>query len=298
METAHLKTVVLVAQHGSFAAAARAMNVDPSSVSRTVSAVEMALGLRVFQRTTRSLTVTEEGNIYLRRIAPLLEELEAAREAASASQRVATGVLKMTASVAFCQECIVPHLGDFRAKHPQVAVELLPTDATLDIAANGIDLALRLGPAPSGDLISTRIMRTRYMVCASPAYLASHPQITEPNDLRAHDCLRFALPEFRTRWRFQRGGEAPFDVPVDGSMIIANALSLRQAALEGLGPVLLADWLVGRDVAAGRLVDLFPDYGCTATEFDTGAWALFPSRSYLPLKVRVMIDFLRDRLGR
>ena len=296
MDTDVLKTVALVAQQGSFAAAARVLNVDPSSISRAVASAETALGLRLFQRTTRSLTVTEEGEYYIRRVTPLLEELDAARESAGASRRAPSGTLKMTASVAFSHECIVPHLGVFRAQYPEIALELLPTDATLDIAANGIDLAIRLGSAPRGDLISTRLAQTRYVVCASPGYLASHAPIVVPEDLSAHNCLRFALPEFRTRWRFRRNDAAPFEVPVSGSIIIANALSLRRASLEGMGPVLLADWLVGTDIAKGRLVDLFPDHDCTATEFDTGAWALYPSRSYLPHKVRAMIDFLRERL--
>jgi DNA-binding transcriptional LysR family regulator len=297
MDTDLLKTVALVAQQGSFAAAARVLNVDPSSVSRAVANAEAALGLRLFQRTTRSLTVTEEGDIYLRRIAPLLEELDAAREAASHAQRAPSGTLKLTASVAFAHDCIVPHLATFHARYPQISVELLPSDANLDIAANGIDLAIRLGAAPTGDLISTRLLTTRYVVCASPAYLAAHPPIREPEDLKAHDCLRFALPEFRTRWRFRLHGGDTFEVPVTGHTIIANALSLRRAALDGLGPVLLADWLVGRDLEEGNLIDLFPEHDATATEFDTGAWALYPSRAFLPRKVRAMIDFLRKRLG-
>lgn len=292
-----LRTVALVGRHGSFAAAARVLNVDPSSVSRAVANAEAALGLRLFHRTTRSLTVTEEGDLYLRRIAPLIEEFDAAQDAAQAVRRAPSGTLKLTASVAFAHECIVPHLGAFQAQYPDVAVELIPTDAALDIAANGIDLAIRLGAAPSGDLISTRLAPTRYVVCASPDYLAAHPQIIRPADLSDHTCLRFALPDFRTRWRFQEGDAAPFEVPVSGKVIIANALSLRRAALQGLGPALLADWLVGRDLSAGRLVDLFPDHACTATSFDTAAWALYPSRSYLPGKVRVMIDFLRNQLA-
>lgn len=298
MDTDLLKTVALVAQQGSFAAAARVLDVDPSSVSRAVASVESALGLRLFQRTTRSLTITEEGETYLRRIVPLLEELEAAREEAGDAQRSPSGTLKLTASVAFSHECIVPHLGAFQKKYPEVSVELLPTDANLDITANGIDLAIRLGAAPTGDLISTRLLQTRYVVCASPKYLAAQDPIREPEDLAKHDCLRFALPEFRTRWRFRRRNRAPFEVPVSGKTVIANALSLRSAALDGLGPVLLADWLVGLDLSTGRLVDLFPDHECTATEFDTGAWALYPSRSFLPRKVRVMINFLRERLGK
>jgi len=297
MEIETLKTVALVAQQGSFAAAARVLNVDPSSVSRAVANAEAALGLRLFQRTTRTLTITEEGELYLRRIAPVLDELDAAREAATQAQRRPTGTLRMTASVAFAQECVVPLLAAFHAQYPEVSVELLPTDANLDVAANGIDLAIRLAAEPKGDLIATRLMRTRYRVCAAPAYLKTAPPLSHPADLADHLCLRFALPEYRTRWRFRAEGDAPFDVPVSGKTVIASALGLRRAALDGLGPVLLADWLVREDLAAGRLVDLFPGYDCTATAFETGAWALYPSRAYLPRKVRVMIDFLRDRLA-
>jgi len=297
MDTGLLKIVALVAQQGSFAAAARVMNLDPSSVSRSVAAVEAELGLRLFQRTTRSLALTEEGDTYLRRVTPLLEELDAAKEAAAHARHTPSGTLKMTASVAFTDTCIVPHLSAFLETYPEISVELLPSDANLDIAANGIDLAIRLAAAPSGDLVSTRLLKTRYIVCASHGYVSAHPPIGAPQDLVAHDCLRFALPEFRTRWRFRRNGAEPFEVPVSGRTVIANALSLRRAAIAGLGPVLLAEWLVGQDIADGRLIDLFPDYESTATEFDTGAWALYPSRSFLPRKVRVMIDFLRERLA-
>ncbi|HHL21059.1 MAG TPA: LysR family transcriptional regulator [Aliiroseovarius sp.] len=292
-----LKTLRLVARQGSFAAAARVLNVDPSSVSRTIAGLERTLGLRLFQRSTRRLGLTEEGEIYLRRIAPLIDELDHAREAAAGVSQAPSGTLRLTASVAFAQECIVPHLGDFHAFYPQIAVELLPTDANLDLTAGGIDLAVRLASVPSGDLISTRLRATRYRVCAAPDYLARHGPITRPEDLSDHACLRFALPEFRSRWRFRQGDGEPIEVSVDGWLVIANALSLRRAALDGLGPVLLADWLVARELAAERLVDLFPDWECTATDFETGAWALYPSRSYLPRKVRVMIDFLRARLN-
>lgn len=296
MEIDTLKALSLVWRHGSFAAAARVLSVNPSTVSRAVSNVEASLGMRLFHRTTRTLTTTEEGEIYLRRIAPALEELDHAREAATRSLREPSGTLKLTASVAFSHECIVPHLSDFHASYPEVSLELLPTDANLDLVANGIDLAVRLAAAPEGDLISTRLLSTRYRVCASPAYLESHGAIDHPQDLAGRACLRFALPQYRTRWRFRKQGTDAIEVPVAGRTVIANALSLRRAAMDGLGPVLLADWLVAKDIATGALVDLFPDWDCTATEFDSGAWALYPSRGYLPRKVRVMIDFLRDRL--
>ncbi|MBF9030422.1 LysR family transcriptional regulator [Rhodobacterales bacterium HKCCE3408] len=298
MDIGALKIVALVAQHGSFASAARVLDMDPSSVSRSVASTEAALGLRIFRRSTRSLTITEEGETYLSRVVPLLDEFEHAREVARQSGATPAGTLRVTASVAFAHECVVPLLGEFRRRYPEVSVELLPTDAMMDITANAIDLAIRLAPAPKGDLISTRLIDTPYVVCASPEYLATHGPLEDPRDLSERDCLRFALPEFRTRWRFRRGEGEPFDVPVSGRLVIANALSLRRAVLDGLGPVLLANWLVARQIESGALVNLFPDYESTATEFDTAAWLLYPSRSYLPRKVRVMIDFLRQRIGR
>lgn len=296
MEISSLKTVVLVAQQGSFAAAARVLNVDPSSVSRAVASVEAELGIRLFQRTTRALRITEEGEAYLNRLEPLLDALDHAHDAARQSVEAPKGTLRMTTSVAFAHECVVPALPRFRERYPDIAVELTPTDANLDIAANGLDLAIRLTPRPVGDLVATRLMATRYRVCAAPDYLARQGPLQDPSALSGHDCLRFALPEYRTRWRFRQGSDAPFDVAVSGTIVIANALALRRAAVDGLGPALLADWLVASDLARGTLVDVFPQHECTATTFETGAWALYPSRSYLPRKVRVMIDHLREHL--
>lgn len=296
MDTDSLNIVVTVARLGSFASAARALDADPSSVSRTVASVEAALGLRLFQRTTRRLTVTEEGEAYLRRIGPLLEEFDLAREEASRIRDEPSGTLRFTTSVAFAHECVVPYLGEFQERYPALAVELHPTDANLDLIAAGMDLAVRLAAAPQGDLVSTRLSRTRYRVVASPDYVASHGPFTHPRQLENCDCLRFALPDFRTRWRFRRGGEETFEVPVSGRVLISNALALRRAALDGLGPALLPDWLIRRHLDEGRLSDLFADHECAATDYDTGAWALYPSRSFLPQKVRVAIDFLREKL--
>lgn len=296
MDIDALRTVSLVAQQGSLAAASRVLSVDPSSVSRTVAAVEAELGLRLFQRTTRSLSITEEGEAYLARIVPLLEELDHAHDAAREVTREPAGTLRLTTSVAFAHRCVVPHLAAFNERYPDISLEVLPSDANLDLAANSIDLAIRLAPEPTGDLISTKLMDTMYRVVASPGYLSRSAALSVPGDLQNHNCLRFALPEFRARWRFRASGESPTEVPVSGNVIIANALSLRRAALDGLGPALLADWLVRDDIANGSLVDVFPDIACTATEFDTAAWVLYPSRSYLPRKVRVTIDFLREVL--
>ena len=166
-----------------------------------------------------------------------------------------------------------------------------------DLIADRIDLAIRLAPSYRGDVVGSKLFATRYRIAASPAYLAREGTPKKPGDLSDRSCLLFPLPGFRDRWLFRRG-TALEEVPVQGNLILSTALALRSAALDGLGPVLLADWHLDDDIAQGRLVDLFPHHEVTATTFDTAAWLLYPSRNYLPHKVRATIEFLRKHLGK
>lgn len=294
MEIDSLRTLRLVAQHGSFAAVARVQEVDPSSVSRTVAGVEAELGLRIFQRSTRQLRLTEAGEVYLARVGPLIDDLDLARDAAAEIGTAPSGRVRLTASVAFGHDVLVPLLADLRRELPGIALELVLSDQNVDLVAAQVDIAIRLAPAPKGDLISTRLRDTRYRVVASPDYVAAHGAPDRPQALEGRDVLRMTLPDYRTEWHFR--GPRDLTVPVTGPILISNALALREAARQGLGPALLADWLIDEDIAAGRLVDLFPNYEVTATTFDTGAWLLYPSRAYLPTKVRAVIDALRRLL--
>lgn len=298
MEISALKTVLRVQAHGSIAGAARALDMDPSSVSRVVASVEAGLGIRMFHRTTRRLTVTEEGESYLQRIAPLIEELDAAAEDAAGARTRPAGLLRVTVSVAFSEKVLVPLLPEFQRRFPLIAIELQSSDANLDLVENGIDLAIRLAPAPAGDLVSTRLMPTHYKVVASPEYIEKHGPCRHPRELAEQNCLRYALPGLQRFWRFRNSADTPLEVPVHGSPLISNPLVLRQAAVEGLGIALLADWLIDKDLRDGHLIELFPEYQSTATEFETAAWLLYPNRAYLPRKVRVMIDHLKASIGR
>ncbi len=295
MDTDSLRTLQLVARHGSFAAAARILDVDPSSVSRVVAGAEAQLALRLFQRSTRNLQLTEAGEIYLARIGPLLDDLDLAREDAVAlAGTQPKGRVRLSASVAFGQEMLVPLLPKIHATLPDIELELSLSDQNVDLVATQVDLAIRLAPAPKGDLISTRLRSTRYRVVAAPAYLSRHGAPAQPQDLTGHACLRMTLPDYRTEWHFR--GESTGTVGVTGHVLISNALALRAAARRGLGPALLADWMTDQDIATGQLVDLFPKHEVTATTFETAAWLLYPSRDYLPAKVRGVIDVLRDGL--
>lgn len=298
MDIETIQLLIDVRNRGSFAEVARERNLDPSRISRTIAAVEVELGVRLFQRSTRRVFATEAGELYLRRLAAIAEDLERARDDARSISLGPVGLLRLTTTVAFGQQVIVPLLPEFRRTHPRVEIDLLLSDANLDLVRERIDLAVRLGAGVSGDLVVTKLRDTVYRVCAAPDYLRAHGRPEHPADLASRDCLRFNLPGFRDRWIFADGeASEPIEVRIDGGVVASGALALRALALAGLGPVLLGDWLVDEDIAAGRLVDLFPAHRVTATTFDTAVWLLYPSRSFLPRKVRAMIDFLREKLG-
>ncbi len=297
MDIKVLHTFIAVARQGSFAAAARRADVDPSLVSRSIAGLEKELGIRLFQRNTRQMTLTEAGEVYLNRVEAVIDELADAREESFALSSGPKGTLRMTASVAFGQTCIVPLIADFRSAFPDVELELMLTDENLDLVANRIDLAIRLAPSLGTDMICAKLLDTHYRVCASPGYLSKSLPVHRPEDISDHDSLLLALPEFRTRWLFRNADGKISTIPVKGGIVISNALAIRESMLAGLGPALLANWLIGDDIANGRCMDIFPDYEVTATSFDTGAWLIYPSRAFLPNKVRVAIDFLRQHLA-
>lgn len=298
MKIESLLIFVAAAQAGSFAKVAKERSVDPSLISRAIMDLEQDLGFRLFQRTTRRLTLTEAGEMYLGHLDPVLEELDRARDMAANISATPEGKLRLTASVTFGQVCIVPLLPKLRARFPRLKLECLFSDDNLDLVLNRIDLAIRLAPAIEGNVIASKLMETRYRVVASPNYLRKSPGIQRPDDLSAHRVLLHNIPDFRSNWLFRDKRGRVTKVVIDGDIMLSPPGSIRLAALNNLGPALLPSWLVVQDIAARRLIDLFPQYDVTAKSFDRAAWIVYPSRSFLPAKVRVAIDFLKAELGR
>ncbi|MET3352511.1 UNVERIFIED_ORG: DNA-binding transcriptional LysR family regulator [Xanthobacter viscosus] len=297
MDTAQLRIFVHVARRGSFAAAARDLDMDASAVSRAVAALEAELDARLMHRTTRTMSLTEAGLAYLARVEPILDELDRARDEVASARAEPVGTLRLTASVAFGEACLMPLLPEMRMRFPRLKLDLILTDANLDLAAERIDMALRLAPDVRADVIGVKLFATRYRVVASPDYCMREGTPSTPQEVEKHPAIVFGLPDFRLRWLFRRDGRVE-EVPVRGDIAISSGLAIRHAAHDGLGLALLPDWLVGPDLAAGRLIDLFPDHDITATSFDTAAWLIYASRRYTPKKVRLMTKFLRERLGR
>lgn len=289
-----LRTFAAVERDGSFAAVARREGVDPSAVSRRIASLEDALDLRLFDRTTRRLRLTEAGRVYLDRILPLVDALQEAKDAARDTVTVPSGLLRVTTSVAFGERWLTPRLPAFRTAYPKVEIELRLTDAHVDIVAEGIDLAVRLGPRIEGTLVSAKLFDTPYRAVAAPGYLANRNMPKAPEDLSEHQAIRFALPRFGNAWRFRKAPDSEeVKVTPASALAISNALAVRRAALDGLGVALLADWTVADDIRKGRLVDVLPGWEASATDFATAAWIVYPTRDYVPARLRAFIDHLR-----
>ncbi len=291
-----LRTFREVAHRGSFAAVARDQGIDPSLVSRSIANLETALGFTLFERTTRRLNLTEAGAAYLTRVSVLVDELVDARDQSLDLIAKPSGTLRLTSSTAFGSEWLVPKLRGFMELYPEISVEAVLTDRPIDIAEERIDLAVRLGPRPSGSFVGTKLMDTRYYVVATPNYVERKGVPNEPEDLGSRQCVLLSLPTYRSSWTF-RHSKRSVDVSVQGRLTLSSPTGVKAAVLSGIGPGLIASWMLEDELEEGSLVDLFPGWEASAADFDTAAWLLYPSRDYVPLKVRALIDYVKDMAG-
>lgn len=289
--TGELEIFTVVARSGSFSAAARELELTPSAVSRTVARIETRLGVRLILRTTRSLTLTAEGQSYLSAARRILADLNDA-EQAIADQGAPRGRIRVSAAQGHGRLCIVPLLGDFVARHPGILVDISLTDAVVDVAAGQADVAVRFGPLADSPLTARRLGETGRMVVASPAYLAAHGTPRTPDDLHAHNCLSFNFRRAEPVWPFIEDGQARV-LTVQGDIEANNGETLVQLALQGVGIVRVGAFNVVDEVAAGRLVPLLEAFNPGDRET---IHAVFVGGANMPARVRVFVDFLAERL--
>jgi DNA-binding transcriptional LysR family regulator len=295
MDLSRLRTFAAVMRRGSFAAVARDLDVDPSSISRDVKALETELGVRLLQRTTKRLAPTEAGALYFERIEPLLDELERAALQASDVSDQPRGTLRIASPVSFALLNIVPLLPQFSERYPDLSLDLVLTDAKLDLLEERIDVALRLSAEREKDVVAEPLAPMVARVCASPDYIKRFGRPEKPSDLAQHACLALKLEGFGTRWKFRDPDGFETEVPITPRLLTSNAVALKQCALAGMGIILQARWIVGRELHDQRLIDLFPKFEVTAAINESPfVWLMYPSRTYLPLKVRVLLEFLRE----
>jgi DNA-binding transcriptional LysR family regulator len=294
----NMRVFLAVARLGSFSEAGRQLDLAPSSISRQISQLEDSLGVRLFTRTTRSLTLTGAGEMWAERAARILLELEEAREAVRDFDAAPKGVVRVSAPIAFGRLHAAPAIIDFLQSYPDISVEYGLTDRNVDLIEEGMDVALRIGRLPDSSLIARRLAPMARVICASPRYLERRGVPTSPADLANHDCLTFRLYDAGSIWRpgadlwSLHGPDGVFELPVKGPLKASSAEVLVRAALADLGLILVLDWLVEPFMRTGELVHVLGDYRIADDMGDGAIYAVYPSGRYVPAKVRVFIDYM------
>jgi DNA-binding transcriptional LysR family regulator len=277
---------------GSLTAAARDLGVSTAAVSRKLAALEARLGVRLLHRTTRRLSLTDEGAVYHEASARILSEIEEANAAASARRVEPQGVLKVAIPASFGLKHIAPLVPRFAQDFPRVQLALSLSDRTVNVIEEGFDVAIRIAELQDSSLAARRLAPNRRVVCASPAYLRKHGTPRTPADLLRHNCL--TTTDFHMTWEYRDPQGKRDSVRVSGRYACDNWEVLREWAVAGLGVALKSTWDVRSHLDDGSLVPLLPGY---AFGPDVGIYAVYPHRRYLPAKTRVFIDFLADSFG-
>jgi DNA-binding transcriptional LysR family regulator len=280
-----------VASSGSFSAAGRAMGMSQSMVTKHIVALEARLGIKLFHRSTRRLSITEAGRNYLDASTRVLAELDAADNAVAADRFEPRGVLRLNAPVSFgvCQ--IAPLLPEFSDRYPLVTVDLGLNDRLVDLAEEGWDLAIRIGNLSASSLIARRIAPCRTAVCAAPSYLKAHGKPRTVAELAQHNCLGYTLSRWTgaDQWRF--GAHSDVTVQVSGNLRANNGDALLAAAIAGQGLIYQPTFIVADDIRAGTLTAIEMDH----PTIEVGIYAVFLPEHHPAAKVRAFIDFLAGR---
>ncbi len=283
-----------VVEAGSFARAADRMGVSVSAVSRHVAELEAHLGVRLLNRTTRRLSLTESGQAFFDRCVQLLADLEEAEEAVTSAAVVPKGTLRVTSSATFGSRHLAPAIAAFAARYPQMRFDVELSERIVDLVEEGFDLAVRIGVAGSQNLVARRIGATRVLCCAAPSYLERHGEPREPEELAQHLCLSYEYLPNRNVWSFRdpKGGER--SVRIAGPVHSNNGRFLETLAAQGVGISREPDFISGPDIRAGKLKVILRAFEPPPLPI----YVVYPSRRHLSAKVRAFADFLAERFAK
>ncbi len=280
-----------VAKAGSFASAAKELGLSRAMATKHVMQLENGLGIRLLNRTTRNLSLTEVGMVYLERCLQILDEMEEMEIAVTRLQTEPRGTLKVNATPFFGAYHLAPAIAAYTEVYPDVNVDLILQAGYVDLIEEGFDLAIHLDELRDSSLIARKLGSSQRVVCGSPAYFKKRGAPKTPDDLRRHNCLiNSSLPP-RDQWQFSIPGGETSVIKVNGTMQSNVADALRMAALSALGLVLLPTYMVGQDIRKNRLQAVLTDYVPAPLEIH----AVYPHRKHLSAKVRTFVDFLHER---
>ncbi|WP_437815044.1 LysR family transcriptional regulator [Sorangium sp. So ce1078] len=283
-----------VVDEGSFIAGGQAMGLTRSAAGKAVNRLEDRLGVRLLNRTTRALSLTEEGRVFYDRGLQILAAVDEAEASVAGSSGTPRGLLRLTVPDAFGRLVVLPLLRKYLEAWPDIQVEVSFTDRQADIVEEGFDLAVRIGEAPQDTrLVSRVVARYKAMLCASPSYIAERGEPLNIDEVAGHDCLIFSSRNRRQSWRFLGDDGAWVKAQGRSRLRLDSGEALRDAAVAGLGIAFLPDFLVAEDLAAGRLQQVLPDLQAEEVKIVT----IYPTRRLLEPRVRRFIDLMVEELG-
>jgi DNA-binding transcriptional LysR family regulator len=284
---AAFKVFVRVAEAGSFSAVAREQNISQPAISRQIAALEDHLGERLLQRTTRSLTLTDDGRDLLNHARRVLDAVDEAETAVGRRRGTVAGLVRLCVPVTFGRLHLAPALPKLLAAHPHLEIDLLLRDSMPDLVGEGIDLAIRPGEVADSTMIIRRAGAVSRYVIASTAYVQAHGEPAHPQDLAAHECVQFSTPGHPSLWQFQ-GAEGPLSVEVHGRLRSDSGDAIREAVLNDIGIAALPAWYFRDEIAQGRVKLLLRDWEIAPIP----VLMVYPSRRNLSPRVRAVMDFL------
>ncbi|MGF7162581.1 DNA-binding transcriptional LysR family regulator [Rhodoligotrophos appendicifer] len=286
-----LDSVIAIARRGSFRAAAIDLGISTTALSNAIGKLERQLGVRLFNRTTRSVSLTDAGRHFVGKVGPALQDIHEAMEAARSQQATPSGVLRINGFATAAREILSPLILEFLRRYPQVHVDLVTEGRLVDIVADGFDLGIRTADLVPSDMIAVHLgRRRRYAVVASPSYFQKHPHPRVPPDLSAHACMRVRLPNGALfRWQFEKEGQS-VQIDVEGPITLDEASLARIAVLEGVGIGFFMESDIREDIAGGRLVRVLEDWTPPLAPLSL----YYPSRRNPSAALKAFISLARD----
>jgi DNA-binding transcriptional LysR family regulator len=283
-----ISTFVEVIARGSLSAAARAEGIAPAMIGRRLDALEARLGVKLLQRTTRKLALTDEGAVFLEDCQRILAELEEAEAAVSERSARATGHLVVSAPAGFGRQHVAPLVPSFLAEHREVSVNLNLSDRVVDVIGEGVDIAIRIASLTDSNLVGVKLADNHRVVVATPGYLKRYGTPQTLDDLAKHNCLAISSQGSQRGWTFRDHGKI-VTMKVGGNMVCNDGAVLHDWALAGRGLAWRSMWEVSSEIEAGLLVPVLEQFAAPGNDI----YAVFAQRRHLPLRIRVFVDFLR-----
>ncbi|AWB65504.1 LysR family transcriptional regulator [Saccharobesus litoralis] len=291
MNIEHLKLFVRLASTHNISLAGNELGISPAVASSHINKLEEGLGVRLLHRTTRKVSLTEEGLAFLPHAEEVLASVEAARASVGAGEKLPQGTLRVAAPASFGRMHIIPTLSDFLAQYPELKIDLRLSDRMIDMVEGGFDVAIRNAALKDSTLIARKLAKDKRILCASPEYLAKYGTPAHPNDLSHHQCI---VLSGINQWLFNCGNGKELAIKADGALTVDNGEALRDACVAGIGITISSLWSVYKHLEKGELVEVLPEFPLAS---DTAVWAVYPSSRLLAPKVRAFIDFYASRFS-